>query len=97
MATYSVLPRDDGHDFQGSWMIHVNGQMKSKHTTKAAAKNQARGYASDGDTLVIHRTDGTIQKRVTVQDATAYDSENEERSQPGMYGMGTMKDAFGKR
>jgi len=77
MKTVSVLPRDDGHDFQGSWMVHVSGSMKSNHTTKQAAKNAARGYASDGDTLVIHRTDGTIQSKTTVRNASASDSSEE--------------------
>jgi len=63
----TVLPRDDGHDFQGSWMVHVSGKMKSNHTTKQAAKNAAREYASEGDTLEIRNTDGKIQKTVTVQ------------------------------
>jgi len=81
--TVSVLPRDDGHDFQGSWMVHSAGQMKSNHTTKQAAKNAARGYASDGDTLVIHRTDGTIQSKSTVRNASASDSEESNPLFPG--------------
>jgi len=92
----SVLPRDDGHDFQNSWMVHVSGKMKSNHTTKQAAKNAARRYASDGDTLVIHRTDGTIQKKVTVRDATPDDSDQSQTT--GVPGIGTFKtgisDAF---
>lgn len=73
---YTVLPRDDGQAFEQSWMVHENGQMKSSHTTKQAALNAARGYASDGDTLEVRRIDGTIQKSVTVRDASGSDDES---------------------
>lgn len=59
--TVRVLPRDDGLDYRGSWMVHVDGTMKSPHTTKEAAKNAATRYANEGDRIVIHRQDGTIQ------------------------------------
>jgi len=94
MAQYRVLPRDDGHDYQSSWMVHKNGSMKSPHTTKEAAKNAARGYASDGDELVIHRQNGTIQKRVTVRDATPYDDDDNQQER-GLYGTGTFETALG--
>jgi hypothetical protein len=74
-------------------MVHISGKMKSNHTTKQAARNAARGYASDGDELVIHRQNGTIQERVTVQDATPYD--DDEQQQPSMFGMGTFNTALG--
>jgi len=96
MTTVTVLPRDDGADFQNSWMVHSGSQMKSNHTTKQAAKNAAREYASDGDTLEIRRTDGSIQKRSTVQKA----SSSEETEPFGInhpttnmdYGEGTIKE-----
>jgi len=44
-------------------MVHVSGRMKSNHTTKQAAKNAAREYANEGDTLEIRRTDGSVQER----------------------------------
>lgn len=94
MAIVSVRPRRDGHDFQGSWMVHVNQKMKSNHTTKEAARNAARGYASDGDTMVVHRTDGTIQERFIVRDATPYD-DDEQSQQPRMFGTGTFETALG--
>jgi hypothetical protein len=78
-------------------MVHVSGKMKSNHTTKQAAKNAARDYASDGDTLEIRRTDGSIQKRVTVQKASS-GSESDESGGFGIpgfgnkdYGKGTME------
>jgi len=97
MKTVTVLPRDDGQDFQNSWMVHVSSKMKSNHTTKQAAVNAARDYASDGDTLEIRRTDGSIQKRVTVQKASGGSDTSEESGVgfPGFggnsdYGEGTM-------
>jgi hypothetical protein len=70
--------------------------MKSNHTTKQAAVNAARSMANEGDTLEIRRTDGTIQKTVTVQGGSG--SESSEASGFGMpgfgdadYGKGTME------
>jgi len=72
MAEFRVLPRDDGHDVRQSWMVHKNGSMKSSHTTKQAAENAARRYASQGDQLVLHRVNGTIQDSVTIRNTTPY-------------------------
>jgi len=88
--TVRVLPRDDGQDFQGSWQVKVSGARKSNHTTKQAAKNAARGYASDGDTLIIHRQNGTIQSRSTVRNASA-NSESEKKATSMPHGLGTFK------
>lgn len=95
--TVTVLPRDDGQDFQNSWMVHVSGQMKSNHTTKQAARNKAREYANKGDTMEIRRTDGSVQERFTVRDGSAGDSAEEGHSGfafPGFgsrdYGEGTV-------
>jgi len=88
--TIRVIPRTDGADFQESWKVQVSGADKSNHTTKQAAKNTARGYASDGDTLIIHRTNGTVQTRVTVRDASSGDSEDSQFGIPlGGGGFGT--------
>jgi hypothetical protein len=79
-------------------MVHVSGKMKSNHTTKQAAKNAARRYASDGDELIIHRSNGTIQKRVTVRDASPDDDDKNTPFAfpmgPTDYGEGTMDSAF---
>jgi len=95
MTKYTVLPRDDGQDFQNSWMVHKSGKMKSNHTTKQAAVNAARSMATEGDTLEIRRTDGTIQKTVTVQDSRSESSEASGFGMPGFgnadYGKGTME------
>jgi len=91
--TVAVLPRDDGQDFQESWMVHVSGKMKSNHTTKQAATNAAREYANEGDTLEIRRTDGTIQSKSTVR--SSGDDEPEKGglmpSSPNKYGEATRK------
>lgn len=91
--TVRVLPRDDGVDFQESWMVKVSNQHKSNHTTKQAAKNAARGYASDGDELVIHRSNGTIQSKSTVRNASA--SDEDESRQGDMFGLGTYNTGLG--
>jgi len=101
--TIKVLPRDDGADFQQSWMVTVAGQHKSNHTTKEAARNAARRYAHDGDELVVHRMDGTIQEKVTVRDSTPYDDDDSDTGSnhgvdiplgPTDYGQDTMDSAF---
>jgi len=93
--TVQVLPRDDGHDFQGSWMIHAGGQMKSNHTTKQAARNAARRVANQGDEMIVHRTDGTIQERFTVQKASTSDSNDQAKERYDMFGVGTFETALG--
>jgi len=93
--TVRVLPRDDGQNFQGSWMVHVSGKMKSNHTNKQAAKNAARGYANDGDTLVIHRQNGTIQKKVTYRGSSSSKDEGSTFFAPGTGTFSTaISDAF---
>jgi len=99
--TVTVLPRDDGANFQQSWMVKVSGKHKSNHTTKQAARNAARRYAHDGDELVIHRMDGTIQEKVTVRDSTPYDDDDSDNGSavniplgPTDYGQETMDSAF---
>jgi len=89
MTTYSVLPRDDGQDFQGSWMVHKNGSMKSPHTTKQAALNAAYQHASKGDTLRIHKQNGQFQESRTVQGGSD-GSDSDEKGMP-IYGAGTFK------
>lgn len=85
--TYAVLPRDDGQSFQESWMVHKNGGMKSNHTNKEAAVNAAYRYASQGDTLRIHKQNGQIQDTRTVQAG----SDGAADEPMGMYGAGTFK------
>jgi len=61
MATYRVLPLPDGVDQRYGWQVQKNGRRISKHTKKSAAKRKARQKAGMGDSVVLHRTDGTVQ------------------------------------
>jgi hypothetical protein len=74
-------------------MVKVSNQHKSNHTTKQAAKNAARGYAHDGDELVIHRSDGTFQESTTVRNASA--SDDDESRQGDRFGLGTYNTGLG--
>lgn len=96
---YTVLPADDGHDMRSNWMVHKAGNMESAHTKKSAAKRKARKLASPGDTLQIRRTDGTIQKTVTVQRGRSGQRDSgEQQSGGGIPGIGAFEtgitDAF---
>jgi len=100
MAVVTVLPRDDGHDFQQSWMVHKNGRMESSHTTKQAAENKARREANTGDTIRLHYQNGQFQESYTY---TGGREENETESSgmgiPGLgqsgYGEGTFETGVG--
>jgi hypothetical protein len=63
--------------------------MKSNHTTKEAALNEAYRLANQGDTLRIHKQNGQIQDTRTVQ-AGSDGSDSDEQGGP-MYGAGTFK------
>jgi len=76
MKKVSVRPATDGIDMRSNWMVHVGGKMKSTHTKKSAAVRQAREFASEGDTLEIRRTDGTIQETVTVRNASGSEQQD---------------------
>ena len=67
MATIRVQPLPDGTSMRGNWQVKKSGRRVSKHLKKSAAKRRARREAMDGDELVIHRTNGSIQDRVTVR------------------------------
>ena len=60
MATYRVTPLPDGTDLRGSWQVQKNGQRISKHLKKSAAKRRAMREAGSNDSIVVHRTDGTV-------------------------------------
>jgi len=61
MATYSVLPLPDSTSMRGSWQVKKGNRRVSKHRKKSAAKRRAKREASMGDTIRIHRSNGTIQ------------------------------------
>lgn len=61
MATYRVMPLPDGVDQRYGWQVQKNGRRVSKHTKKSAATRKARSLAGAMDSVVKHRTDGTVQ------------------------------------
>lgn len=63
--TIAVRPLNDGVDQRSSWQVRINGSRKDTHTKKSAAKRRARELAREGDTIQIHRTDGTVQESYT--------------------------------
>jgi len=96
MAHYSfkVLPRKDGVDFQGSWMVKRSDGKEVPATTKKAALNKARRMGDSGDELTIYRTDGTIQEQKTMQFSSEKSSDDE--SNPFMpHGAGTFEAGVG--
>lgn len=56
-----VVPHDD------AWAVKREGNERasSTHETQKDAIDAARGFAKDGDDIVIHRPDGTIREKVT--------------------------------
>jgi hypothetical protein len=60
MATYRVTPLSDGVNQRGSWQVQKNGRRVSTHIKKSAAKRKARREAGAMDSVVVHRTDGTV-------------------------------------
>lgn len=77
MTRYTVIPRQDGTDFQQSWEVRGPGKT-TNHTTKEAARNAARRRASVGDTIEVRRTDGTVQETFTVRKASRSGAGREE-------------------
>lgn len=60
MATYRVTPLPDGTSQKYGWQVKKNGRRVSQHYKKSGAKRKARRLAGDNDSVVIHRTDGTV-------------------------------------
>lgn len=60
MATYRVIPLPDGSSQRSNWQVQKNGRTISKHVKKSAAKRKARSKAGSNDSVVMHRTDGTV-------------------------------------
>lgn len=61
MAVYRVTPLPDGVDNRYGWQVKKDGRRVSKHEKKSAAKRTARRKAGRSDSVVLHRTDGTVQ------------------------------------
>lgn len=67
MAVYHVVP-DKDHDAQRyGWKVtKVNVGRKSNHTKKSAAKRKAKRLASRGDSIILHKTNGQVQRSISV-------------------------------
>lgn len=62
MATYRVQPTSDANSQRYGWKVTKNGrQVGNAHTKKSAAKRKARRKRGQGDSVVLHRKDGTVQ------------------------------------
>ena len=64
MARYTVAPAGYGN---GNWKVERDGHPVSQHQTQQNAINAARRDARAGDTLSIHRPDGTIREKRTLR------------------------------
>lgn len=60
MATYRVTPLPDGTSQRYGWQVKKGSRRLSKHYKKSGAKRAAKRAASAADSIIIHRTDGTV-------------------------------------
>jgi hypothetical protein len=60
MGTYRVTPLPDGVDQRYGWQVKKNGRRISQHYKKSGAKRRAEQEAGPNDSVVLHRTDGTV-------------------------------------
>jgi len=66
MAVYHVVPDKDNDTQRYGWKVtKVNVGRKSNHTKKSAAKREAKRLASRGDSIIIHRSNGQVQRSIT--------------------------------
>lgn len=60
MAEYHVVPAAN------QWQVkRKGGSVVSNHRKKQPARDRAQTEATSGDTIIIHRQDGTVQERRT--------------------------------
>lgn len=64
MTVYNVVPKRGNRK---GWKVEADGRVTSRHNTKANALSAARDRASSGDQIIIHRSNGRIQKRRRVR------------------------------
>ncbi len=60
MATYRVTPLPDSIDQRYGWQVKKNGRRLSTHYKKSGAKRRAKREAGMNDSVILHRTDGTV-------------------------------------
>jgi hypothetical protein len=56
MKTIRVKPNGSG------WVVSSSRGILSNHRKKSRAKSAAKRKANSGDRIVIHRSNGTVQK-----------------------------------
>lgn len=61
MSTYRVKPAGN------RWLVTKSGRTVSRHNKKSRAKSAASKKADSGDSVIIHRANGTIQDRRTTR------------------------------
>jgi hypothetical protein len=89
-----VRPADDGHDMRGNW--ETTGRGSSTHVKKTAAIREARKRAKEGDTLEIRRTDGTVQDRKTIRNASPSSSSSNSSESGESSSVGLRPPSFGE-
>jgi len=60
MATYRVTPLPDRVDQRYGWQVKKDGRRISTHYKKSGAKRRANREAGMNDSVILHRTDGTV-------------------------------------
>lgn len=59
MVEFHVVPAAN------QWQVKKKGgSVVSNHRKKKPARDRARKEASSGDSIIIHRKDGTVQERI---------------------------------
>lgn len=66
MAEVHVSPLPDGVSQRYGWQVTRSGRRVSSHYKKSGAKRAAQSAARAGDTIVVHRLNGTVQNRIGV-------------------------------
>lgn len=61
MAVYRVVPLPDGVSQRYGWQVKRDGQRVSEHYKQNSAIRAARNKAGPDDSVVVHRTDGTVR------------------------------------
>jgi len=92
--TIAVRPLPDGVDQRSSWQVRINGTRKDTHTKKSAAKRRARELAREGDTIQIHRTDGTVQDRYTYRGSSGSSRNNGVPTETAVWDVDDIQDEY---
>lgn len=67
MTRWSVHPTPDSGNAKTVWRVSRNGSGVATYQTQQAAIDEARRRSNQGDTLIVHGSDGQIRDQYTVQ------------------------------